>query len=124
MSEQTTTGGAFTEAPVSWNTRYISSQGFDCQLTLRGSDPAQVLKQAAELLAKMEAAGVKPAGNGHKCAAPVEAQGDAAQGEAAPMCPTHNKPMKASKSGGWFCPVKIAEDDGTGKPVYCKQRVK
>lgn len=37
-----------------------------------------------------------------------------------PLCPIHNKPMKPSQHGGWFCPVKIAEDDGTGKPVYCK----
>jgi len=42
---------------------------------------------------------------------------------AAPICPTHNKPMLASKHGsGWYCPVKVADDDGTGKPVYCKQR--
>jgi hypothetical protein len=45
--------------------------------------------------------------------------------ESAPLCPTHNKPMKPSKYGdGWYCPVKVADDDGTGKAVYCKQRVK
>jgi hypothetical protein len=43
----------------------------------------------------------------------------------APTCPTHGKPMQPSKhGGGWFCPVKVADDDGTGKPVYCKQRGK
>jgi len=41
-----------------------------------------------------------------------------------PLCPVHNVRMKRSKYGGWYCPVKIADDDGTGKPVYCKQRVK
>lgn len=39
-----------------------------------------------------------------------------------PMCPTHNKPMKAGQRGGWYCPTRIADDDGTGKPVYCKQK--
>ena len=26
----------FNEAPVSWNTRYINPEGFECQFTLRG----------------------------------------------------------------------------------------
>ena len=49
------------EAPVSWNVRYTSSQGYDCQLTLRGIDAAEVLKLADQLMAKMGEAGV---GNG------------------------------------------------------------
>ena len=39
-----------------------------------------------------------------------------------PSCPTHNRPMQRGKRGDWYCPVKVADDDGTGKPVYCKQR--
>jgi hypothetical protein len=27
----------FSEAPSSWNTRYISPDGFECQISLRGS---------------------------------------------------------------------------------------
>ena len=50
------------EAPVSWNVRYTSSQGYDCQLTLRGVDPAEVLKMADQLMARMGEAGV---GNRH-----------------------------------------------------------
>jgi hypothetical protein len=38
----------------------------------------------------------------------------------APLCPIHKKPMKQSQYGGWFCPQKVADDDGSGKPVYCK----
>ena len=122
MTEQTTVGASFAEAPVSWNTRYTSSQGFDCQLTLRGTDPAAVLKTAAEIMAKMADAGIAPAsGNGHCKAQTVSTP---AQGEA-PLCPAHGTPMKPSQHGaGWYCPSKIAEDDGTGKPVYCKQRAK
>lgn len=40
----------------------------------------------------------------------------------APMCPTHNRPMKQSQRGGWYCTAKIVEDGGDGKPVYCKQK--
>jgi hypothetical protein len=44
-------------------------------------------------------------------------------GQAAPpTCPTHNRQMKPGKNGGWYCSAKIAENDGTGKPVYCKQK--
>ena len=41
------------EAPVSWNVRYTSSQGYDCQLTLRGVDPVEVLKMADQMMGKM-----------------------------------------------------------------------
>ena len=50
------------EAPVSWNVRYTSSQGYDCQLTLRGVDAAEVLTLADQLMAKMVEAVV---GSGH-----------------------------------------------------------
>ena len=51
------------EAPVSWNVRHTSSQeGYDCQLTLRGVDPAEALHLADQLMGKMTEAGV---GNGH-----------------------------------------------------------
>ena len=58
------------EAPVSWNVRYTSSQGFDCQLTLRGIDAAEVLTLADQLMGKMTGAGVESApgpknGNGN-----------------------------------------------------------
>jgi hypothetical protein len=43
-----------------------------------------------------------------------------------PRCPQHHKLMKRSQYGdrNWFCPAKVAEDDGTGRPVYCKYTVK
>ena len=41
---------------------------------------------------------------------------------APPNCPAHNRPMKQSQRGGWYCTAKIADNDGTGKPVYCKQK--
>ena len=59
--------------------------------------------------------------NGWRPAAPRSAGGPAAQqGEGdTPACPTHKTPMKRGKRG-WFCPVKLLDDDGTGRPVYCK----
>jgi hypothetical protein len=123
MAENTSTNGAatFTEAPVSWNTRYITEGGYDCQLTLRGADLAKVMATAKQALASMTAAGCKPQTSRPPAAANGGGNGEA---EGAPPCPTHGKPMKHSQHGGWYCPVKIAEDGGDGKPVYCKCKTK
>jgi len=37
----------FSEAPASWNTRYIDPNGFECQLTLRCDSGKELLERAA-----------------------------------------------------------------------------
>ena len=37
----------------------------------------------------------------------------------APTCPTHGCAMKQGRRG-WYCPTKILDDGGDGRPVYCK----
>jgi hypothetical protein len=37
----------FPEAPASWNTRYVDSNGFECQITLRGETGSELLEKAA-----------------------------------------------------------------------------
>lgn len=39
--------------------------------------------------------------------------------DAGPLCPTHNVAMKQGRRG-WYCPTKILDDGGDGRPVYCK----
>ena len=85
---------------VSWNTRYVSSQGFDCQLTLRGTDATEVLRQAHELLARMAEAGVKPT-NG----------GKAGSGDTR-LCPIHQVPMKLREKDGQVWYSHRTEDGG------------
>lgn len=111
---ETTNGATLSEAPVSWNTRYIDPRGYDCMLTLRGDNLKAVMTTAMAALAAMAAQGCKP-GNGHAAAI-------GSNGQPAPICPTHGKPMKQSQRGGWYCPQRIAEDDGSGKPIYCKAK--
>ena len=41
----------FPEAPASWNTRYITPEGFACQLTLRGETGRDLLEKAGSALA-------------------------------------------------------------------------
>ena len=124
MSAQVTTNGngtapalAFSEAPASINTFVVSPGGFSYQLTMRSARVGDLLQQARTLEAWLTENGWTPASK-----TPGKAsQGDAAPADA-PLCPTHQKPMKQGKGGGWYCPTKLLEDDGTGKPVYCKQR--
>ena len=101
---------SWTEAPTSITVKF-AIRGFDTMLTLRGESGAEVLPKLQGALDWLQKAGASPTtrgGNGN-----------------APLCPAHGSPMKRSKLGsGWFCPKKIAEDDGTGKPVYCKEKVK
>jgi hypothetical protein len=41
----------FSEAPASWNTRYVTPDGFECQLTIRGEKGAEVLEKANAAIA-------------------------------------------------------------------------
>ena len=87
------------EAPVSWNVRYTSSQGYDCQLTLRGIDAAEVLKLADQLMARM---GEVDVGNGHG-----RSRGNgqsAANPSGAAWCSIHDCAMTRYEKNGrsWF----------------------
>jgi len=85
-------------------------------LTLRAADATDLMPRALKALEWLTAQGFT--------AGPVKTNHGGNGNGNAPICPTHNKPMKASQHGGWYCPVKIAEDGGDGKPVYCKQKAK
>ena len=89
------------EAPVSWNVRYTSSQGYDCQLTLRGVDASEVLRLADQLMAKMKGAGVSNGygrsrgnGNGAALVKPVDVR----------WCSIHDCAMNRYEKNGrsWY----------------------
>ena len=40
----------FPEAPASWNTRYITPEGFECQITLRGENGTELLEKAGKAI--------------------------------------------------------------------------
>lgn len=114
----------FTEAPASFNVKAISPQGYDIMLTLRDSDTANLMARVDGALSWLAEQGFNPTPQRYSTNANASGQQGGNGGEV-PLCPTHNKKMLASKHGkGFYCPVKIADDDGTGKPVYCKQQVK
>jgi hypothetical protein len=51
----------YTESPVSWNTRYVSPDGFECQLTLRGETGQEVLEKATAAITHLLKVGCHPA---------------------------------------------------------------
>ena len=54
---------AFTEAPASWNTRYITPEGFTCQITIRGENGKDLLDKAGIALSYLMEHGYKPEEN-------------------------------------------------------------
>jgi hypothetical protein len=113
----------WTEAPSSATVR-CTLNGYSILFTLRDETGQDLLPKVQAAISALEQMGAQPEGyrgNGHK------GNGHNGNGSAgdAPLCPTHGTPMKRSKRGsGWFCPQVVADDDGTGRPVYCKQQIK
>jgi hypothetical protein len=50
----------FSESPASWNTRYITTDGFTCQLTLRAESGKELLEKANSALAYLREQGCIP----------------------------------------------------------------
>lgn len=50
----------FSEAPASWNTRYLDPNGFECQITLRGESGSELLEKAASAIAYLLKNGCTP----------------------------------------------------------------
>ena len=110
---------SFGEAPASATVDAISPSGRRWLLTTRAATVGELM-QRVEYLDRW----LSDHAWSTKAAAPSMAgQGNGqAQGET-PTCPTHGQAMKQGRRG-WYCPVKIADDDGTGRPAYCRQTVK
>jgi hypothetical protein len=110
------TPATFTEAPASLNFRFDYRGATGIQLTLRDVSGGALLGKIDAVIDHLEKMGATFSGGSGSAPTPPAPAG-------APTCPTHGKPMKQSQHGGWFCPHKIADDDGAGKPIYCKQKV-
>jgi hypothetical protein len=107
-----------TEAPASWNTKYITPDGFVCQLTLRGENGRDLLEKANAAMAWLRESGYKPCDNfisrNHNCGSKVEeastkSNGNgngngSSNGHAANWCPIHQVEMRKWEKDGkiWF----------------------
>ena len=112
----------FTEAPASWNTRYISPEGFECQLTLRGETGQELLDKAQGAITHLLNTGCKPYSY-HKSNAQSQnsnvQSGNGANGSTGDQgwCPIHQCSMKRWEKNGraWFS-HKFNGDWCSGKP--------
>ena len=100
----------FTESPVSWNTRYITPEGFECQFTLRGEIGQEVLEKANAAMTYLLSIGCSPLASRYstsvKASASVPENGNnQANGDNhSSWCPIHNVEMKRWEKNGraWF----------------------
>ena len=116
MTDQSTTPtpiANYLEAPASWNTKYLDPSGFECQITLRDTSGANLLKKASAALLALVNAGCTPVA--YKPAANGNGNGKAQEQPDMMVCELHNAEMKKHEKDGqaWYS-HKLA--DGT----YCK----
>jgi hypothetical protein len=96
----------FTESPVSWNTRYITPEGFECQFTLRGEIGQEVLEKANAAMTYLLSIGCSPVVSRYsksvKASASVPENGNsqANGGNPSSWCPIHNVEMKRWEKDG------------------------
>ena len=72
----------YSEAPVSFNVKAISADGFDIMLTIRDSHPTELMPRALKALDWLKAAGFSP--NGRPATAPSASRPQTANGAPAP----------------------------------------
>ena len=90
---------SFSEAGASWNTRYVTPQGFTCQITLRGDSGKELLDKANTAIAYLVEHGFKPLADTQRGSKPVASS----SGETR-LCVIHQCEMKAYEKDGrkWF----------------------
>jgi hypothetical protein len=84
----------FLEAPASWNTRYVTQEGFVCQITLRGDTGRDLLEKANVALSFLKDQGYLPCDNNNN----HHSNGDTK------LCPIHHCEMKKREKDGkaWY----------------------
>jgi hypothetical protein len=111
----------FTESPASWNTRYITPDGFSCQLTLRSETGKDLLERANSALVFLIEQGCIPFygysrdnGNSHN-----QDKETVDHTDNSAWCPIHEVEMRRySKNGkSWF---SHKTEDGT----WCSGKLK
>lgn len=115
-------GAKLPEAPASATLRVTWTGGYEVLFTMRDVSAGGLIDKIDRAVKMFQERGIAPAGAPRGSGSTPGATPAPASGNA-PVCPTHGVPMKPSKHKGFFCPQKVAEDDGAGRPVYCKQKV-
>ncbi len=102
MDAKDTTPNTGQEAPASWNIRYVTAEGFACQLTLRGASGGEVLTKAAAAVTYLVGRGAQP--DGYRPAVATPAAAATPDPSDPSWCAIHNVQMKAHTKDGntWY----------------------
>ena len=113
------------EAKASWNTTYQSSEGFDCQITLRDEDEVQLANRSSVMMTSI----VKSGGTPLKRKG-VETNGNGHHSNGASTEPSSGKPEKTYVDGagirrcnltlkdGRLCNAEVSEREGRYGPFW------
>jgi len=105
----------YMESPASWNTRYVTPEGFTCQITIRGENGKDLLDKAGVALSYLLEHGYKPEENRHQ---PRKAATKSAA-SSGKWCALHDCELKRFEKDGrvWF---SHKTDDGS----WCRGKQK
>ena len=108
----------FSEAPASWNTRYVDPDGFECQLTLRAETGQELLDKVSGAIAHLLKNGCQPyhykVGYQNNKSNPKPNGKGQANGQS--WCPVHQCEMKRwDKEGKVWYSHKVNGDWCSGK---------
>jgi hypothetical protein len=105
---------SYTEAPASWNTRYVTPEGFVCQITVRGENGRDLLEKAGIALTFLLEHDYKPEANNNR----HHRHNNKGQ-QGGKLCPIHRCEMKRFEKDGnaWF---SHKTDDGN----WCRGKQK
>ena len=87
----------FTESPASWNTRYVTPEGFVCQITIRGENGKDLLEKADIALNYLTQHGYTPDTYNNR-------NGKGNSNGGGKLCPIHGCQMKRYEKEGksWY----------------------
>ena len=119
----------FIEAPASWNTRYITPEGFECQLTLRGEIGQELMEKAQSAIAFLMKSGCTPSTYNKNAYHPQAVNNEQSQingngangngngnGHGQSWCPIHKCEMKRwDKDGRVWYSHKVGNEWCSGK---------
>jgi hypothetical protein len=99
---------ACTESPASWNTRYVTPEGFTCQITIRGDNGKDLLEKAGIALSYLIEHGFTP-----------DQKPNHRNNGGGKQCPIHQCQMKRYEKDGqvWF-------SHKTNDGMWCRGRKK
>ena len=87
------------ESPASWNTKYISPEGFECMLTLRGESGMDLLERVQGAISFLLKSGCQPCTRTNGYTKPTSGGNGSAS-----WCPVHEVEMRRWEKDGkvWY----------------------